>query len=390
MATKSWFNIQARSGAEGQPLVAAIEIYDEIGGWGKTAKDFKNELAALGDVEGIELSIHSPGGSVLDGWAIYNLLKASKAHVVAKIDGLAASMATVVAMAADEVHMPENAFFMIHNPSGLAIGGAEEMRDYADLLDKMQGGIRAAYAGKTGLDDDKLDELMAAETWFTGSEAKELGFVDVVTDALEMAALDGLVASCAEDLTKSGLNLPDNHAEVEEIEEIEETIEEPVSDLTEHGELIEEEVTEVAEEISEEIVDEVAEPPAGIVERVKAALIGRSGGSDARAELAELHSRYTTLEAKLAESAEIVDSLRADVAAKEENLQAMSAERQTVLDLVTEAGFAPEAAAELPMPDGDDVGELASAEAAVQAASAKGGAELYTAVKRLQELREKE
>ena len=192
MAAKSWFKMECRAAATGAPRSAAIEIYDEIGGWGVSAKDFKDQLDGLGDVDGIELAIHSPGGSVLDGWAIYNLLKGHKAHVVATIDGLAASMATVVAMAADEVRMPENAFFMIHNPSGFAVGGADEMRDYADLLDKMEKGIRAAYVSKSGQSDEYVDALMAQESWFTGTEAMALGFVDTITDALEAAALDGV------------------------------------------------------------------------------------------------------------------------------------------------------------------------------------------------------
>ena len=423
MAKKSWFKIEARGGENDVPLTAAIEIYDEIGGCGVSAKDFKNALADVGDVQGIELAIHSPGGSVLDGWAMYNLLKGSSAHVVAKIEGLAASMATVVAMAADEVHMPENAFFMIHNPSGLAIGDAEDMRDYADLLDKMQGGIRAAYASKTGLSDDKLDELMAAETWMTGSEAQAMGFVDVVTDALEMAAMNDVLNECAEDLQKNGIHVPTLAASIEaaevpdevietvteaveaaqdavedeveaevEAEEIEETIEEPIvepieepvaeiSDLTAGGELIES--AEQAKEAGEDAA------PASFVDRVKTAILGRkeSNPTDARAELVQLRGEFEALEAKLATNENVTATLRADVAARDERLTGLEAERRSVLDLVTEAGFAPTAAAELPMPDGEDISAMESAEAALAAAQAKGGADLYQAVKRVQELR---
>ena len=121
---------------------------------------------------------------------------------------------------------------MIHDPSGLAVGGAEDMRDYADLLDKMEAGIRAAYVGKTGLSEEVIDELMAKETWLTGTEAKELGFVDEVTDALEMAALNGVVQACSADLEKAGLKLP----------------------IAQCGEeAAEEEVEEVAEEVAEEV-----------------------------------------------------------------------------------------------------------------------------------------
>ena len=382
MAKKSWFTIEARGGAEGAPQTAAIDIYDEIGGWGVTAKDFKNALADVGEVDGIELNIHSPGGSVLDGWAIYNMLKSSPAHVVANVDGLCASMATVVCMAADEVRMPENAFFMIHNPSGLAIGGAEDMREYADLLDKMQGGIRAAYVGKTGKTDEEIDELMAAETWFTGSEAAEMGFVDVVTDALEMAAMNDVLSACAEDLQKNGIHVPTLAASIEAADAVEEVPDEVIeevidavdaeqtadeveqSDLDAGGELIE----EPADEVEEEPADEVEEDaPQGFVDRVKAALLGQvkiSDQADALAEVAELRGKIKALNTVIDESAVLMDGLRAEVAAKDLELTTMRAEQASVIDLVTEAGFAPEEAADLPMPDSGDGDGVEAAEAA--------------------------
>ena len=99
-------------------------------------QQFANELKEIGNVRQINLHIHSPGGDVFDGIAIYNLLKNHPANKTVYIDGLAASMASVIAMAGDEVIMPENAMLMIHKPWGIQGGDAEELRKYADLLDK--------------------------------------------------------------------------------------------------------------------------------------------------------------------------------------------------------------------------------------------------------------
>ncbi|MCK5219101.1 Clp protease ClpP, partial [bacterium] len=116
-----------------------ILIYDQIGedwfGDGVQAKKFAEELRDLGDIETIELRINSPGGSVWDGNAIYNTLRGHKATVNVTIDGLAASIASVIAMSGDTITMPENALMMIHNPATIAFGEAEEMRKAANMLD---------------------------------------------------------------------------------------------------------------------------------------------------------------------------------------------------------------------------------------------------------------
>nr|WP_283102722.1 ClpP-like prohead protease/major capsid protein fusion protein [Shewanella abyssi] len=163
-------------------------IYDEIGGWGVTAKQFARDLQALGKVSSITARIHSPGGDVFEGMAIYNIIKGHPAQKVCRIDGLAASMASVIAMAFDEVVMPENAMMMVHKPWGGTLGDADDMRKYADLLDKVESNLVGAYAQKTGLSDDELHSLLASETWLTGREALEQGFADTVTDPLQMAA----------------------------------------------------------------------------------------------------------------------------------------------------------------------------------------------------------
>jgi len=178
----SWYKIQAK-GAE-----AKISIHDEIGLYGVDAKTFMAELDALEGVEAINLSIHSPGGDVIEGWAMYNKLVEHPAHVTAKVEGFAGSMASVILMAADHIVVPENAFIMIHNPWAMVGGDAQDMIDMADSLQKIQKAIVSAYATRTGLDEDEIEEYMARETWMDGIEAAEKGFADEVTKAFKAAA----------------------------------------------------------------------------------------------------------------------------------------------------------------------------------------------------------
>ena len=180
---KSWFSIKAKAAG-----AAEIKIYDEIGMWGITARQFSDELAALGQVKQISLFIHSPGGDVFDGIAIYNLLKKHPANLTVHIDGLAASMASVIAMAGDKVVMPENAMLMIHKPWGISGGNAKEMRDYADLLDKVEAVLIPAYANKTGKSADELAQMLEGETWLNGRECVEQGFADELEPAVNVMA----------------------------------------------------------------------------------------------------------------------------------------------------------------------------------------------------------
>jgi len=183
MSSGHWYTIRAaRRG------VAEVTLYDEIGGWGVRAADFRADLRAIGDVSQINLHIHSPGGDVFDGMAIYNLLADHPARVNVRIDGLAASMASVIAMAGDTITIPENAMMMIHRPWGMQGGDADDMRQYADLLDKVEANLISAYTRKTGLSDDEVRDLLAAETWLTGPEAVERGFADMIAEPLTAAA----------------------------------------------------------------------------------------------------------------------------------------------------------------------------------------------------------
>jgi ATP-dependent protease ClpP protease subunit len=179
---RSWFAIRAR--AEG----AEVSIYDEIGAYGVSAKSFLDDIGALPDDGPLTLRLNSPGGSVFDAVAIYNALKRHSGPVSVWIDGIAASAASYVAMAGDEVVMPENAFLMIHDPSGVVFGTADDMRAMAEALDKIKGSLVAGYAAKSGGADDDIAALMAKETWLDAAEAVELGFADRLTEPARIAA----------------------------------------------------------------------------------------------------------------------------------------------------------------------------------------------------------
>ena len=164
---------------------AEILCYDEIGfnlwtGEGIASKQFAQDLKSLGDIHTINLLMNSPGGDVFEGLAIYNTLMNSKAQVNVRIDGLAASIASVIAMAGDKITIAENGSMMIHAAWTLAIGNAADLRKTADTLDTITQGIVASYAKRTGMDAKKITTMMDAETWMTGQECVDQGFADAV------------------------------------------------------------------------------------------------------------------------------------------------------------------------------------------------------------------
>ena len=169
---------------------AVLSIYDEIGFWGVQAKDFVNELRGIKS-KVINVEINSPGGDVFAGLAIYNALKSSGKEIVVTVMGVAASAASLIAMAGDKIVMPKNTFLMIHNPWSFAMGNADELRETADTLDKIGASLRATYAARTGMDDAALDEMLSKDTWLTADEALEMGFAtEVVEDVKANAKFD--------------------------------------------------------------------------------------------------------------------------------------------------------------------------------------------------------
>ncbi len=181
---KNWYTIKAAGNSQS----ADIRIYEEIGNWGITAEQFSDDLTALGDIAHINLHIHSPGGDVFDGIAIYNLLNKHPAKITVQIDGLAASMASVIAMAGDRIVMPENALMMIHKPWGITGGDANDMRGYAELLDKVENVLIPAYARKTGKSAEVLAGMLEDETWMDGKECVAQGFADELLPAVNAMA----------------------------------------------------------------------------------------------------------------------------------------------------------------------------------------------------------
>jgi ATP-dependent protease ClpP protease subunit len=165
---------------------AEILIYDVIGAtWdgGILSKDFVEQLAALGDVDNITVRINSPGGNVFEGIAIYNALKTHPATINVQVDSLAASIASVIAMAGDAISISDTAMVMIHNPATFAYGDENDFRDIADLLSKIRGAqLLGAYA-RTGKTPDELIAYMDVETWFTAQEAVDAGFADKILDS---------------------------------------------------------------------------------------------------------------------------------------------------------------------------------------------------------------
>ncbi|WP_442959205.1 MULTISPECIES: ClpP-like prohead protease/major capsid protein fusion protein [unclassified Providencia] len=180
---KSWFQMKATSETS-----ADIYIYDEIGMWGISARRFTEDLISLGNINHINLHIHSPGGEVFEGIAIYNQLKNHNATITVHIDGLAASMASVIAMVGDEVKMPKNAMMMIHKPWGVSWGDANDMRDYADLLDKVENVLIPAYMEKTGKTKEEIEAMLGEETWLTAEECVEHGFANTVIEPVKAMA----------------------------------------------------------------------------------------------------------------------------------------------------------------------------------------------------------
>lgn len=159
---------------------ATIYVYDEISMWGITADDFVRQVAAL-DVDTIDLRLNSPGGLVFDGIAIHNTLVEHRAEVNVVVDGVAASIASIIAMAGDSVTMGRGTEMMIHNPRGLAIGEARDMRAYAEMLDKIAEDMAGFYMARAGGSLSEWLGRMNDETWYGAQEAVDAGLADAVS-----------------------------------------------------------------------------------------------------------------------------------------------------------------------------------------------------------------
>lgn len=180
------FKFTAKAGKK--PAVLALD--EEIGFWGTQAKDFRAQLDA---VEGNELvvEINSIGGDVMAGLGIYNMLRSwakDGKTVTTRVTGIAASIASIIALAGDKREMPKNTFAMVHQASTIAAGTSEDMRDAANWLDKVDGSLRNIYMDRMGADEAKAAEIMAKDTYLTADECLDLGFATALLDDIRATA----------------------------------------------------------------------------------------------------------------------------------------------------------------------------------------------------------
>ena len=200
-----------------------------------TAKDFAEDLKALGDLKTLNIYLNSLGGSVFQGQAIFSILKRHSAYKNVYIDGIAASIASVIAMAGDTISMPKNAMVMIHNPWTFAMGNSADLRKEADALDKIRESMIVAYMdkiqGKTT--EEELIDLLDAETWLSAQDCFDRGFCDELLDEKEIAAscLDSKMLSNYKNIPDSLKNLQKGADRLSDDEKRRKIIEESRADL---------------------------------------------------------------------------------------------------------------------------------------------------------------
>lgn len=196
------WDLSEKAGARWSPGVraaeaddaATISIYEQIGedwwtGEGWTAKRVAGALRAIGS-KPVTVNLNSPGGDLFEGLAIYNLLRDHPAEVTVKVVGVAASAASVIAMAGDTIHVGRAAMLMIHNAWGVVVGNRHDMRELADVFDEFDGLMVGLYDSRCGAGRDQVAAWMDAETWFAGERAVEVGLADALlpADAVEEGA----------------------------------------------------------------------------------------------------------------------------------------------------------------------------------------------------------
>ena len=372
MAKESWFEISNSADLEPRNeggRVARVDIMGPIGGWDVSGSEFLRELKDLGDVDSIDLRIHSPGGSVLDGWAIANGIKNHPAHVVARVEGLAASMGSVVLMSADEIEVPQNAYVMIHNVSGGAFGEADELESMAALMRKLQDDVTDFYANATGKDREEIAEMMAAETWMNGEDAVEHGFATRVLEPVKAAACADLetLVSKFENVPEAVLELQAEEPDLEQdqVEEVE-ALEEDQAQESDDQEAAEIEADQ--EEIEKELQDEVkAKAELSTWGRILAALSGdksadNHGESSAKAALVRAEKLEAELSGRVDELEKIQDELEI-LRAENKELESCAL---TVESRLIECGFDFAEASDLPAPNANKIGNVLETYLAMQ------------------------
>ena len=361
-AKKTWFSIAPRAAVSDS---ADISIFGDIGGWDVNADTFHRELKALGPVSAITLKINSYGGSVIDAYAIHNMLLDTGAQITARVYGVAASAASYIALAAARIEMYSNALFHIHEAWGVAIGTASELRQEADFLDQNSNMMLAKYAARAGMSIDDLKAKLTAEGgdwWMSGQQAVEAGFAHTVLDqqvALAARAIDTRRFKRMPDALAS--TTPDDQPPVEPSAPVEPAVE-PADQVASSA------ASEVPETPVEPSAPEVVEPtgaeePQAFVqaatESLKRSRATRAQVESLEAQVAQRDARILELEAATSELTTLkasVNELRAEIArhtAEQKTIAAAAA------DIAATHGLAPAAAAVLPSPgDGETLNKL--------------------------------
>jgi len=185
---KNWYSMRVQPKNEASSDLE-IRIYDEIGLFGVSAETFTQEFNKVKDLGGnITLKVNSPGGDVFDGMTIYNILKTVKDRLTVEVEGLSASIASVISMAGSKLVMREGSFLMIHNPFMGAFGESVELRKAADMLDKVKEELVSIYVNNSNLSKEEIESMMDDETWMNAREALEAGIADEIDEEYLAAA----------------------------------------------------------------------------------------------------------------------------------------------------------------------------------------------------------
>lgn len=194
---KTWFSIQAAA----ESKKAEISIRGLIGEWGITDRDLIAQVEALGELEELTVRINSRGGEVDHAIGIFNFLRNHPADIIVRVDGVAMSSGSIIAMAGDKIIMPANTVMMIHNPWTFAAGNAKQLRAQAEVLEKFEAVLREVYVARTGKTEEEIKAMMDGEEgadglYMTAAEAKEYGFADEV-EAVEKKGASAMALACA-------------------------------------------------------------------------------------------------------------------------------------------------------------------------------------------------
>lgn len=321
---------------------ADIYIYNEISSWEgeevTSAQSFRKDLEALGNVKKINVMINSPGGSVGDGLTIASLLQRHTAYVTAYVDGMACSIASVIACAADKLVMGRSSLLMVHNALTFTYGNAKDLRKQADDLDAVTASLRQMYLMKAGdkLTEEKVKELMDNESWLSAKECVELGLCDEILETNKMVAkLPSKFKGMYNNIPKELLNQMSEVNEMDKVEnketEVVETVEAAVVEVTE--EVVEEkaEETETTEETAPETKEEsVDEKEAKIAELENTIATLENEKASLEVKLNEANEKVISLNDKVAELQPIVDKYNEKMAKEEEekNAQLVNEKRE--------------------------------------------------------------